>query len=189
MKGAIIYLGALLVGAGVGAIGMGAYNVVVVGVEVEASDSTALAEEAGETHEGQEAQAPVGDPDEAAADTVAPPDGGSDETVPESEETEDGVGAEEGGETPPADGPQVVEAPLPDPDSLARAQLNFQRLARIFAAMAPDEAAPVLSQLDDAHLEGILLAMQSRNAAPILAEMDPDRAASISRRVLRGGGG
>ncbi len=185
MKGAIVYLGALLVGAGVGAIGMGAYNVVVVGVEAEASDSTALAEEGGETHEGEDAPVQAGDPEETAGDTLITQGDLPEEAASESE----GAGDEGEEEPSPADGPQVVEAPPPDPDSLARAQLNFQRLARIFAAMAPDEAAPVLSQLDDDHLEGILLAMQSRNAAPILAEMDPDRAASISRRVLRGGGG
>ena len=69
---------------------------------------------------------------------------------------------------------------------MARATLNYQRLARIFAAMSPEEAAPVLAQLEDAQLEGILLAMQGRNAAPILAEMDPERAASVSRLVLEG---
>jgi flagellar motility protein MotE (MotC chaperone) len=79
----------------------------------------------------------------------------------------------------------AVPVRAPDPDSLARVTLNYQRLARIFSAMRPDEAAPVLAQLEDSQLEGILMAMQGRNAAPILAEMDPDRAAALSRRVLR----
>lgn len=198
MKSLVIYLVALVLGSGLGAMGMGAYNVMVVGVEMPA-DSLAASDSLSHSDDTATDSGDVGttDPEVVAggsendstttdpAVTVA--DGGEGGAV--------GVGggdASPAGSDTPVEGGQtttpveVAQVPPPDPDSLARAQQNYQRLARIFAAMKPDEAAPVLSQLDDSQLEGILLAMQGRNAAPILAAMDPERAASISRRVLGG---
>jgi len=183
MKGLVVYLAALAVGAGVGAVGMGAYNVVVVGVETEVADSTAI--------ESEDA-AGTDVPELQASDAIGGDEGGGEDLSPAEDGPEGGASidvAETSDDAPTTEQPApavVQEAAAPDPDSLARAQLNFQRLARIFAAMKPDEAAPVLAQLDDTQLEGILLAMQGRNAAPILAEMDPERAASLSRRVLGG---
>lgn len=183
MKGLIVYLAAIGIGAGVGAVGMGAYNVVVVGVEPVLADSaTSEGEPADTTGMG----ALIAEGAEPVADSIVPDDP---ESGPELvADGGDPAEAESAGGDPPVEVPdaQVAEVSAPDPDSIARANQNFQRLARIFAAMKPDEAAPVLAQLDDEQLEGILLAMQGRNAAPILAEMDPERAASISRRVLGG---
>ena len=106
---------------------------------------------------------------------------------PEAEGEAAGAGQATPAQLPATGGAPAPVATPPDPEPDARTLGNYQRLARIFAAMKPDEAAPVLSQLDDAQLEGILMAMQGRNAAPILAAMDPARVASISRRVLGGG--
>lgn len=198
MKSLVIYLVALVLGSGLGAMGMGAYNVMVVGVEMPA-DSLAAADSLAHSDDAGTDGGDVGstDPEVVAGgsenDSTSPDptttvaDGGEGGAVGVFGGDPDAAGSEgpvEGGQT--ALPVEVAQVPPPDPDSLARAQQNYQRLARIFAAMKPDEAAPVLSQLDDSQLEGILLAMQGRNAAPILAAMDPERAASISRRVLGG---
>jgi len=198
MKSLVIYLVALVLGSGLGAMGMGAYNVMVVGVELPAdslaaADSLAHSDDAA-TDGGQggttdpEVVAGGSENDSTSTDPAATvADGGEGGAVAAGGADANPAGSDgpvEGGQT--ATPVEVAQVPLPDPDSLARAQQNYQRLARIFAAMKPDEAAPVLSQLDDSQLEGILLAMQGRNAAPILAAMDPERAASISRRVLGG---
>ncbi|MEM7414295.1 MAG: hypothetical protein AAF389_02295 [Gemmatimonadota bacterium] len=183
MKGLVVYLAAIGIGAGVGAVGMGAYNVVVVGVEPVVADSTAVEGEPADTTGMGSLIAEGAEP--LATDTTEAEEaaGGGEFAVADGGENPDVSPA---GEADPVSAPpdELAEAPAPDPDSIARAAQNFQRLARIFSAMKPDEAAPVLAQLDDDQLEGILLAMQGRNAAPILAEMDPERAASISRRVL-----
>ncbi len=199
MKALLLYLIMLMGGAAAGAFGVGAYNVFTGAVAVEE-----VAEgEDGSGEEGEEGEDGTGDPDGSATAV----DGGeegveSDPGDPElaavdpaaSDDPQAGGEATVGagtttaaGQTPAsAAATPVVQVPPPDPDSLARLAQNYQRLARIFSAMKPDEAAPVLAQLDDSQLEGILLAMQGRNAAPILAEMDPERAAALSRKVLRG---
>jgi hypothetical protein len=187
MKPALLYLGVLAGGATAGAVGMSAYNAVVVGVPAE----EALAELGGEEVGGEEA-APGGaelGAAEAEAEPEAPTDGAA-ATGEATATTADDVDSA-GSEAVPIP-TRATESPQPEPavanaDSLARVALNYQRLASIFSAMQPEDAAAVLEQLDDSQLEGILLAMQGRNAAPILAEMEPVRAASLSRRVLEGG--
>lgn len=196
MKGLLLYLAVMAGGGVVGAVGVGAYNVFVVGVESEA-----LAEGEGEEGaEGAESEQHAENEGESQVTEVDPDTTGTESDDPE---TDVAVAAGEGtgtgalavGDSTAAD-PAVPVAetdpvaipdePEVDPEEEARLQANYQRLARIFMAMNPEEAAPVLAQLEDSQLEGILLAMQSRNAAPILAEMDPARVASISRRVLGG---
>jgi hypothetical protein len=191
VKGAALYAIAIVGGGAIGAVGAGAYSAFSadpVAIEaVPAEDTAAVALE-------REVAAPARPPIEPPVDRETPSGGASEvdasgdmDAAADSIAEEEAPAAVRTRPTQPAPGTtQVPFAPGPDPDSLARAAANYQRLARIFAAMKPAEAAPVLSHLDDAQLEGILLAMQGRNAAPILAEMDPERAASISRRVLRG---
>lgn len=186
MKTALVYFSVLAAGTAAGALGMGSYTALVVGVVAPdvalAPDSTGAGGEV-----GVEAEAPSTDPDPLAI----PPIDSS------------GTSADSGAVAIAADfgAPEAAESEAPSPtvatgegaiaprppsvDSLALAS-NYQRLAQIFAAMSPEEAAAVLTQLDDSQLEGILMAMQSRNAAPILAEMEPLRVASVSRRVLEG---
>ena len=204
MKAVAIYALVLGGGAAAGAVGMGSWSVFVEGVGVaevtEAAEPGAAGVEAEATPPGADPSRVGGNPAEGGVPSEpagATPGERPDEVRMASEPTS--AAGPSAGDEPPAEVPLDSEsslspapvravaaapAPAPDPDSLARVTLNYQRLARIFAAMRPDEAAPVLAQLDDSQLEGILMAMQGRNAAPILAEMDPDRAAAVSRRVL-----
>lgn len=199
MKALMLYVIMLAGGAAVGAFGVGAYNVftgqAVVEEVAEGGEGEGEEGASGEGDEvagGDEGEAgnvrtasgePGSEPDEDAGD---PAQAGEDEGGAAVEAADAGGGTATGQTPVTATTTPVVQVPPPDPDSLARLAENYQRLARIFSAMKPDEAAPVLAQLDDAQLEGILLAMQGRNAAPILAEMDPERAAALSRKVLRG---
>ena len=206
----LLYFLALVGGGAAGALGVGSYMVYTgdpIALEAEAANAELEAEHepsqegADEVGGGAEATggAQVAEGPETGA--LATPEG-SVEAIAGGAESADatasGGGAEPAGsdaaaalasqvaatETTPVPAQQVA---APDADSLARVQQNYQRLARIFAAMGPEEAAAVLSQLDDGQLEGILLAMQGRSAAPILEEMDPVRAAALSSRILRGG--
>ncbi len=186
MKAALVYFSVLVGGTAAGALAMGSYSALVVGVvapdPAAALDSIGSGEEVGL---GEGSPSTDGDPNSsspidlggATADSGAVAiDGGF--QAPDS--------AEALAATPAVTtGVEAMAPPPPAVDSLALAA-NYQRLAQIFAAMDPDEAAAVLTQLDDAQLEGILMAMQGRNAAPILAEMEPMRVASVSRRVLEG---
>lgn len=176
MKTLLLYIMAMGGGAAVGAVGVGSWKALVAG-EAEPEALVAEAVDVGaEDTLAREAPAPA---------PIAAPEATPSESLVAAE-PETSPGPEEVAAAAPAVMTQapVQTAAAPGTDSLARVELNFQRLARIFAAMKPDEAAPVLAQLEDAQLEGILLAMQGRNAAPILAEMDPQRAAAVSRRVL-----
>lgn len=206
MKGPALYAIAILAGGGIGAVGAGSYVVFMGdgfatdGMPADTThveDTTAAPEGTSAPTSTRLSAAERAAAEEAAAEAVAAigeSTTGDPDPVPveptESRSADEATVRGPGRPVVTGPAPAVpIPTPMavaPDPDSLARAQANFQRLARIFAAMKPDEAAPVLSQLDDAQLEGILLAMQGRNAAPILAAMAPERAASISRRVLRG---
>jgi len=181
VKPALMYLGVLAGGGAVGAVGMGAYNAVVVGVPAE---EVVVEGEAPTEEESHEAELPPegiepGAVEDSSEVETPPADlaaGGDVASVPSAQ-----------GATEDSEGAEVLAPQLADADSLAQMTRNYQRLSQIFAAMQPEDAAAVLEQLDDAQLEGILLAMQGRNAAPILAEMEPVRAAALSRRVLEGG--
>lgn len=120
-----------------------------------------------------------------AGAATAPDDMGEE---PDGERSGDEPGPEEEDEVLPAS-PSIAPPRAPDPVAPTPfvPTENHQRLARIFAAMRPAEAASVLGQLDDGDARGVLMAMPARNAAPILAELEPDRAASLSRLVLRDG--
>ncbi|NNF12936.1 MAG: hypothetical protein HKN72_06930 [Gemmatimonadetes bacterium] len=205
MKPLLLYLAMLVGGAAAGAFGVGAYNVVTGAAVVEeiaegegGEGEAALADEdaagpdemdesGGEEQDAGPSRTAAGDVDPAADGDSDDPALGVEDAVDDAVQTADTDGDPPLTQDPPGvTAAPVVQMPPPDPDSLARVTERYQRLARIFSAMKPDEAAPVLAQLDDAQLEGILLAMQGRNAAPILAEMDPERAAALSRKVLRG---
>lgn len=60
------------------------------------------------------------------------------------------------------------------------------QLARMFSVMRPEDAAAVLRELSDVEVGAILRHMQSRLSGQILAAFEPDRAAHLSRTVLRG---
>jgi hypothetical protein len=65
--------------------------------------------------------------------------------------------------------------------------LANSRLGKIFTAMQPREAARVLEQMSDHDVTVILGMVTDRQAAAILSNLAPERAAGISRDVLRSG--
>ena len=104
----------------------------------------------------------------------------------------EGGGAGGGGDAPePDEGPseaELAEAERQAREAEALAQQTLDRLSKIFSEMKPTEAADVLSYLSDSEIERILLGIRERDAAAILAQLEPERAAAVSRRVLRRGG-
>ena len=62
-----------------------------------------------------------------------------------------------------------------------------RKVSKIFAQMKPEDAAAVLEYLSDEEIEAILQPMSDRNAAPILEAFPPERAAALSRILLRSG--
>lgn len=96
-----------------------------------------------------------------------------------------------GGEASPEDtGPspeELAEAERQAREAEVLAQQTLNRLSKIFSEMKPGEAADVLSYLSDAEIERVLLGIRERDAAAILAQLEPERAAAVSRRVLRNG--
>lgn len=63
-------------------------------------------------------------------------------------------------------------------------QENYQRLAKIYESMPPEEAATRLEKLDDETATLLVLAMKPRSASKILANVNPDKAATISKRIV-----
>ncbi|MGI9625277.1 MAG: magnesium transporter MgtE N-terminal domain-containing protein [Longimicrobiales bacterium] len=81
----------------------------------------------------------------------------------------------------------AAEAQAAEEEARALAKETGERLSKIFSEMKPAEAADVLTHLSDGEIERILLGIRERDAAAILAQLDPERAAAVSRRVLRPG--
>ncbi len=71
------------------------------------------------------------------------------------------------------------EAGLPD------GALTSAELAKLFASMQARDAARVLEQMDDFEVQVILGALANREAAAILSNLSPERAAVISRAIIR----
>lgn len=63
-------------------------------------------------------------------------------------------------------------------------QENYQRLAKIYESMPPEEAAMRLEKLDEDTATILLLAIKPRQAAKILANVNPEKAATLSRRIV-----
>jgi len=69
---------------------------------------------------------------------------------------------------------------------LERAQSeNFQRLAKIYELMPPEEAAARIEKLDDETAITLILAIKPRQAAKILANVNPEKAAIISKKIVK----
>lgn len=127
-----------------------------------------------------------GDPDSAAGDAG---EGGTPEVASQSESSTEPAASSGSG---PSSGTPATQA---DAEALAAAEASKalaketgDRLSKIFSEMKPGEAADVLSYLSDGEIERILLGIRERDAAAILAQLEPERAAAVSRRVLRPGG-
>lgn len=62
---------------------------------------------------------------------------------------------------------------------------NFQRLAKIYESMPPEEAATRIEKLDDDTATTLILAIKPRQAAKILANVNPEKAAIISKKIVK----
>jgi len=62
---------------------------------------------------------------------------------------------------------------------------NFQRLAKIYESMPPEEAATRIEKLDDDTATALILAIKPRQAAKILANVNPEKAAVISKKIVK----
>lgn len=81
---------------------------------------------------------------------------------------------------------QSGEDGAPLAGAAASAGLAPERLARLFGSMQAREAARVLEFLDDQEVRIILGELGNREAAAILSHLTPERAAVISRFIIRG---
>lgn len=64
--------------------------------------------------------------------------------------------------------------------------MSTAELAKLFATMQAREAARVLEHMEDQEVQMILGELGNREAASILSNLTPERAAVISRTILRG---
>ncbi len=61
---------------------------------------------------------------------------------------------------------------------------KISRVAKIYENMPAEEAARKLEKLDEETVVLIISALRARSAGKIMAQMSPDKAASISRKLL-----
>lgn len=88
---------------------------------------------------------------------------------------------------PPVVSVEPTVGPSPALDDAASIIEGARKVSKIFAQMKPEDAAAVLEYLSDEEIEAILQPMSDRNAAPILEAFPPERAAALSRILLRSG--
>ncbi|MCC6316068.1 MAG: hypothetical protein IT361_00155 [Gemmatimonadaceae bacterium] len=81
--------------------------------------------------------------------------------------------------------PKPIPVP-PGPVDVA-ANVLTEKVSRIFGAMPAKDAARVLEQLEDADVKAILTGLSDKQAAGIMQHLPANRAAAISKLVLRGG--
>lgn len=81
---------------------------------------------------------------------------------------------------------ELSAAPTGNQQSLPEGALTSAELAKLFASMQARDAAKVLEQMEDFEVQVILGALGNREAAAILSNLTPERAAVISRAVIRG---
>ena len=64
---------------------------------------------------------------------------------------------------------------------------QLQQLAEYYKEMKVKRAAAIMAELDDDTIVGILTNMGNETAAGIIAELDPQRAAVLTKKILKGG--
>lgn len=64
---------------------------------------------------------------------------------------------------------------------------QLQQLAEYYNEMKVKRAAAIMAELDDDTIVGILNNMGTETAAGIIAELDPQRAAVLTKKILKGG--
>ena len=87
----------------------------------------------------------------------------------------------------PRDKPLAATRPSLPPKPLAAAPVppGAAKLAKIFAAMPAKDAAKVLEQLDDSEVQSVISTLSEKQAAAVIQNFPPDRAAKITKAVLR----
>lgn len=86
----------------------------------------------------------------------------------------------------PVTRPRGHRAPDTEPDAA-----GYKQVGNILGSMKPAEAVRILGYLSDDDVEGLLRSISPRQAASLLSAMSSERAAVLSRRLLRdrdGGG-
>jgi hypothetical protein len=147
---------------------------------------SAHAAEGGEAHGDSAAHAPADSgvhvlPDSLGAHALVPAGG-----VKVADTTAVGPGSHT-----PADNISISPAAVSGSSSSPSASpsgpsMETAQLAKLFASMQPREAARVLDKMDDFEVQVILNQLGNREAAAILGNLPPERAAMISRSVIRG---
>ena len=137
--------------------------------------------------------------DSAAAEEIHPVAEEAAATEPEVPEEKGAVqgaaqGAADSASTPvaspvPTEGGSTGSASVPKRAAVPLNPEGAKKLAKIFGAMKAVDAAAVLAEMTDEEVEAVLGQMNDRTAAPILVNFPADRAAKLSREVLRGRGG
>lgn len=85
-------------------------------------------------------------------------------------------------ETPGSEAARALETLQPAPSG----GMSTSQLADLYGTMAPREAAKVLEHMEDDEVQVILAGLDNRKAAAILSNLSPERAAIVSRSVIRG---
>jgi len=75
---------------------------------------------------------------------------------------------------------------LPPGAALAAKPDPTARLVSIYEKMSPEDAAQILAHMNDSEVISLLIRMKERQVSGILTQMPPDRAARLSRMLLRG---
>lgn len=207
MKIAIIGFAALVIGVGGGAFVSG--SKVKTQILEAHTDSVALADSiadaygAGEEHDSEHAaDSMTTGPDSTAHDNDSTAHG-AESTAPGAEASDGSllldIGATHGGNdsAPALGGDTAAASAETGTDTVvieaAAAAPRFdeegaKRLSKIFGAMDARDASKVLKEMSNEEVKVILYQMSDRLAAAILGQFDPERAADLSRVVLRGGG-
>lgn len=87
----------------------------------------------------------------------------------------------------PRDKPIVATRPSlpPKPIATEPAPPGAAKLAKIFAAMPAKDAAKVLEQLEDTEVQSVISTLSEKQAAAVIQNFPPERAAKITKAVLR----
>lgn len=85
---------------------------------------------------------------------------------------------------PPAALPPTAPSVGSTADPIAKAGA-YKQVARVLSAMKPPEAAKVIAFLSDDEVEGLLRSVGPRQAADFLTNIPKERAALLSRRLLK----
>ncbi len=169
----------------------------VTGDDEQVTGDSAVAETAGVSHDSRRTVAADSVADLAeATDTSQTAQG---DVTPEDDSAPSaGASGDSGAVDPPVEIPATATSPPSSPTSLqgstmrvaadvdpAADEESVRQTARIFSAMRASNAAAVLVHLTDDEIVGILKFFNARKAAAVLSEFSEERAASISRMLLR----